>query len=165
MRESELKQQPRSVRDEFEKITDSTVDGDQEISQWKAELESALANYRVAREEHDRVRSVLANLQSNIDQDKARIEEIDGQRAESIAAALIEGADFANDDELLASRLDLDRRVERLTIAGPALEMIQRQKLRASDLACAPCARLEDMINSRRGELKLLEARRRHGFR
>lgn len=164
MTEEELMQQPRNVREEFENILDSQIDADEQIVELKTDLKAALANSRSVNEQHDRVRSILGNLQVEIDQAKLAIEQIDSERSEVIAASLIDGSDFSNDDELLAHRLDLQRFVERMTIVRPALERHQRQKYRAIELASNPCTTLEDQINHRRDELKLHEARRRHGY-
>ena len=92
------------------------------------------------------------------------IEQIDSQRAEVIATSLIEGSDFSDNAELLEQRGDLERLIERLTIARPALEKRQRSLAREVELASNPCTHLEDRINSRRDALKLQEARRRHGY-
>ena len=164
MTDEELRNETRSVREEFSSITDSDVDGDKQIAKWKIQLEAASARTQAANEQHDRVRSVLGKLQGEIDQARSRIEEIDGQRADVIAAALIDDGDFSKDDELQASRLGFERHAERLTLARPALERLQRQKYRAIELANNPGSALEDQINHRRDELKLRLARRRHGL-
>lgn len=164
MTDAELRNETRSVREEFSSISNSDVDDDAKIIELKAKLDAALPRSQAANEQCDRVRSVLGSLQGEIDQARSRIDEVDGQRAEVIAAALIDGVDFSNDDELLASRLDYERLVERLTLARPALERLQRQKYRAIELTRNPCAALEDQINHRRDELKLREERRRHGY-
>lgn len=164
MTDAELRNETRSVREEFSSISNSDVDNDAQITKLNTQLDTARARSQAANEQHDRVRSVLGSLQGEIDQAKIGIDEIDGQRADVIAAALCAGEGFARDDELLASRLDYERLVERLTLARPALERLQRQKYRAIELASNPCTALEEQINHRRDELKLREARRRHGL-
>ena len=164
MNASDYKNQPRSVREEFEKITDAQIDGDAQITKWKSELDTSLANVRVKDERHDRARAVLAGLQGEIDGARNGIEQISSQRAEVIATALIEGSDFSSDAESLDLRGDLERLIERLTIARPALEKRQRSLAREVELASNPCTQLEDRINSRRDALKLQEARCRHGY-
>ena len=164
MNASDYKNQPRSVREEFDKIPDAQIDGDTQITKWKSELEALLANVRVKNERYDRARVVLAGLQSEIEGASNGIEQIDSQRAEVIATSLIEGSDFSDNAELLEQRGDLERLIERLTIARPALEKRQRSLAREVELASNPCTHLEDRINSRRDALKLQEARRRHGY-
>ena len=164
MTDQELKQQPKSVRETFELIHDSEVDGDAQIVELRLQLKAALARFDLANAEHDRLRSLVSDLQRDIDQAKLGIEEIDEQRVEAIAKALIDGNDFSDDDALIARRLDLERLVERLTIARPAIEREQRERERAMEFARRPCSTIEDSINERRDELKLQEARRRHGF-
>ena len=164
MIDAELRNETRSVRDEFDSISNSDIDNDAQIAELKIQLDAARARSLAANEQHDRVRSVLGNLQSEIDQARSKIEEIDGQRADVIAQALCDGESFTRDDELLGRRLGFERLVERLTLARPALERLQRQKYRAIELASNPCSALEDQINHRRDELKLRLARRRNGL-
>lgn len=164
MTDAELKSQPRAVFEEFERITDRHVDDDAEIKRLKADLESALVGARAASNQSSRVRAILGSLPSDIDKANADIKRIDDQRAEAIAAALVAGDDLSVDDRLLADREVLERLVERLTLAGPALERLHRLAIRSVELASNPCADLEDRINHRRDSLKLAEARRRHGY-
>lgn len=164
MTDQELKQQPKAVREAFEQIHDSEVDGDAQIVELKLKLKAALAKFDSANAEHDRLRSLVGDLQRDIDQAKLGIEDINEQRVEVIAKSLIDGDDFSADNELIARRLDLERLVERLTIARPAIERQQRERERAMEFARRPCSNIEDQINERRDELKLPEARRRHGY-
>ena len=164
MTDAELRNETRSVREEFASISNSDVDNDAQIAKWIIELDAARTRSLAANEQHDRARSVLGNLQGEVDQARSRIQEIDGQRANVIAATLIDGGDFSIDDELLDKRLGLERHLERLTLARPALESRQRVAARGVELASNPVMDLEEQINHRRDELKLREARRRHGL-
>lgn len=164
MTNEELRNETRSVREEFDNIPDASIDSDPQITEWKSELEALRANVRVMNERNDRARAVLASLQGKIDVARNGIEQINSQRAEVIATALIEGSDFSGDAELLDLRSDLEQGIERLTIARPALEKRQRSLAREAEIASNPCTQLEDRINSRRDALKLQEARRRHGY-
>lgn len=164
MRDQDLKNQTRSVREEFSKITDSEVDGDERIQKLKSDLETARSHLRSTNQKNDRTRSILANLESDIVEAQEGIAQVDAMRAEAIATALIDEADFSADDALLVRRLELERMVERLTIAKPALERQQRANAREVELTAQPCVRLEERIGEVRDSLKLQLARRRHGF-
>lgn len=164
MNDAQLRQQPRDVRDEFERMSDGQFDSDKQIVGLKSKLRAAQAKFQSANQKNDRIRAILGNLQSDVDQTKKSIEEIDAQRADVIAMALIDETDFGRDDELLGHRLELERRIERLAIARPALESRQRARAHEVAIAHAPCAALEEQIADRRDTLKLTEARRRHGF-
>jgi len=164
MNDAQLRQQPRDVRDEFEKINDSEVDRDKQIVGLKLQLDEARAKLHSANQKHDRIRAILGHLQSDIDQARNQITEIDAQRAEVIATALITDESFSADEKLITRRLDLERQVERLTIARPALESRQRVQNREISIASEPCTAIEKRITDRRDTLKLMEARRRHGY-
>ena len=164
MNEADLRQQPRDVRDEFERIDDAEFDHDGQIMSLKLRLGAAQSKLRSANQTHDQIRSILGRLQGDIDEAKREIQDLDAQRSEVIASALIEETDFAADEELIARRSDLQLKAERLLLARPALESQQRAQAREVAVANNPCIAIEEQIGARRDALKLLEARRRCGY-
>lgn len=164
MNDALLRQQPRDVRDEFERIDDAEFDHDGQITSLKLKLGAAQSKLRSANQKHDQIRSILGRLQGDIDEAQREIQNIDAQRAEAIASALIEETNFAADEKLIARRSDLQLKAERLLLAHPALESRQRAQAREVAVASSPCVAIEEQIGARRGALKLLEARRRHGY-
>lgn len=170
MTDEELKQQPRNVREEFERINDNEIDHDQQLKAMNDQLIEAMANLRNAQESHDNVRSCIQWLPSGIASAKNKIEEIKVLRVSAIATALVNekevapAADFSADDELIAQLKDAELYLERLQLSVQGLDQQEKKARRAVELASNPCADLEDRINHRRDVLKLTEARRRHGY-
>lgn len=166
MTDAELKQQPKTVREEFSNITDREVDGDYKLSAMRKELETLQANLLAAQARHDRVREVKKMMPSDIAGIEQEIEEIAAQRSGAIASAMIDSdtPDFSNDDALLEKLLGLKLKLERLHLASGVLDAQERIAYRAVELASNPCAALEERISQRRDALKLTEARRRHGY-
>lgn len=66
MTDAELKQQPRSVREEFERIKDGEIDHDQQIVAMKTRLAEARAKLRSVQAAHDNFRRCIDWLQNGI---------------------------------------------------------------------------------------------------
>lgn len=170
MADAELKQQPRSVREEFEKIRNSEVDGDQKIIDLKTQLDDATAKRRESQIVHDRARSCLEWVPGAIARTESKIEQIKAKRVSAIATALIneeEGdhsPNFSTDDELLTELRSAELYLERLRLSVRGIDQQEKMARRAVELAGNPCSALENRINERRDQLKLAEARRRHRY-
>lgn len=166
MTDAELKQQTRSVREEFERISDRDVDGDAQITAMRSELKTQLNTLRAAQAKHDRVRDVKTSMPNDIADAEREIADLEARRAGVIAGCLIDSdtTDFAADAVLIEQLLGLKLRLERLRLASSVLDAQERITYRSVELAGNPCAALEDRINQRRDVLKLTEARRRHGL-
>lgn len=59
MTDAELKQQPRSVREELERIKEGEIDHDEQLSSLKTQLADLLAKQRESQAVHDRIRVCL----------------------------------------------------------------------------------------------------------
>ncbi|WP_265948312.1 hypothetical protein [Dechloromonas sp. A34] len=170
MTDAELKQQPRSVREEFERIKNSELDHDPQLTALNAQLIEARAELCSAQGSHDEVRGCIQWLPSAIASAESKIEEIKGLRVSAIAAALIAktedrpAPDFSADDELLAQLKAAELFLERLQLSAHGLDQKEKQARRTAELAGNPCSALEERINERCDQLRLAEARRRHGF-
>lgn len=170
MTDEELKQQPRSVREEFSKIQDAQVDGDAKIVAMLGELETKLIAARATMAHHDKIIDVIKWIPFGISSLERQIGKLKERRVAAIAKALIEeeeaceSADFAADDALIDQLAKLERDLERLQLSLPGLQSAERKADREQELAGNPCVALEDQINHRRDWLKLAEARRRHGY-
>ncbi|MER2540007.1 MAG: hypothetical protein ABTQ26_12270 [Azonexus sp.] len=170
MTDAELKQQPRSVREEFEKIKNSEVDGDQQIIDLKTQLEDATAKRREAQQIHDNARGCLEFLPGAIALAENKIEEIKAKRASAIATALLaetendHSPDFSSDDELITQLRSAELYLERLRLSVNGVHQQEKQARRTFELTSNPCIALETSIATRREQVKLAEARRRHGY-
>lgn len=170
MTENELKQQPRSVREEFESIKNSEVDDDPQLINLKTRLHDATAKRCEAQEAHDNTRDCLEWLPGAIAKVESQIEQIKARRAVAIADALLaekevdQQPNFSGDDELLAELRSAELYLERLRLSVAGIQQQEKLARRATEIASGPCVTLENSIATRRDQLKLAEARRRHGY-
>ncbi|KXB30782.1 hypothetical protein AT959_08615 [Dechloromonas denitrificans] len=170
MTDAELKAQPRSVREEFERIKEGEIDHDEQLSSLKTQLADLLAKQHESQAVHDRIRVCLQWLPTGIASTENRLQEIKAQRVSAITMALVddkEGSglpDFSLDDALVAEQKNAELYLERLRLSAAGLEQQEKKARRAVELASNPCSAIESKINRHRDQLKLTEAKRRHGY-
>lgn len=170
MNDAELKQQPRSVREEFDRISDGEISGDPEVAALVAELTEALSIAGIARERHDSMREIAEWIPSAISAAERAIAEIQRKREAVITAAMIaereedEGPNFGDDDQLLAELEATRLRLSRLQIASGGIERAEKATRRGLDVASSPCVGIEDKLSDARDRAKLALARQRQGF-
>lgn len=156
------KSQPRcEVLELAAQLKDSVVDADPQLKAWLAELTKAKAIWHAASADFDAIRFRVEAIPSEIRKAEEEVADIEINRPSIIAQATLGNGDFAADDELIKRRSELLLKIERMTLAKPALDSEMRQKNSAVARAVSPVQSLEDDIAKRRRELKLLEAERR----
>lgn len=170
MTDAELKSQPRSVRDEFDRIENAEIDGDPEIARLKNEFADAALNLIQPQMVLGNIRECLKWLPSEIASTERSIEEITARRVTVIAMAFIQGEganddpDFADDNALLEKLRSAQLYRERLQLAQGGIQQQAKSASRAVELAAGPYNTIQERIAIRRDQLRLAEARRRAGY-
>ena len=158
--EQTLKSEPKSVRDHFDRLAKVNLDNDDSAGLQEA-LNEARERQTAARKVADRLGAIIDQQREAVRVKAREIEHLRAKRPEALAVALLDEADFTEDDKIVADITRFEMEIERSELAIQALE----SRLAAARGRLDRCGRsaVETQIRLQecRDALRLEEARRR----
>ena len=158
MNDNLLKTLPKAVSERFSDIPDTFFDTDKSVIELCAAQAFTRKALDEANTELNRVRSVIAESNESAEIARQYLDEIEAQRGEALAREFLYGGLFEDDDRMLDEIHALRTTIERVTLAGPVLERIRRERNREVEIAFDRNYDAIQKISDRIDELRLTEA-------
>ena len=158
MNDNLLKKLPKVVRERFTDIPDTFYDTDKSVIELRAAQAFARKALDEASAELDRVRSVIAESNESAEMARQQLADLVAQRGEALAREFLDGGLFEDDDRMLDEIHALRTTIERVTLAGPVLERIRRERNREVEIAFDRDYDASQKVSDRINKLKLAEA-------
>ena len=163
MNENLLKTLPRPVREHLSNIPDTLFDTDKSVIELRAAQASTKRALDESTSELNKVRLVIASANESAETARQQLAGLESQRGEALAHEFLYGGLFEDDDRVLDEIHALRTAIERVTLAGPVLERIRRERNREVEIASERDYDAIQKIADRIDELKRDEAYRRAG--
>ena len=158
--ENTLKNEHKSVRDWFDRLTDDMINDDKAFA-LEFDLEENHEKHQAANADFDTMRQVLERQRATIDLANGEIAAIEMDLPQAIAGSILAGKGVSGGDALLVRKAKLGTQISAIELALPALvsrlEEIQRTVEREAHFLVDSQVELAN----HRYSLRLNEARRR----
>ena len=158
MNDNLLKTLPKAVSERFSDSPDTFFDTDKSVIELRAAHASTRQAFNEANAELNKVRSAIASANESAETARQHLADLVAQRGEALAREFLDGGLFEDDDRMLDEIHALRTTIERVTLAGPVLERIRRERNREVEIAFDRDYDAIQKISDRIDELRLTEA-------